>query len=125
LIGRGNNYGWPVISYGMNYNGKPLTDKTAAPGMEQSQHYWTPSIAVCGMDFYEGDAFPDWKYNLFVGGVASKELHRLVVEDGAVRSDEIILKDLGRVRDVRSEPDGALYIVLNGPDQIVRLLPVR
>lgn len=125
LVEGGNNYGWPVISYGMNYNGKPITDKTAAPGMEQPKHYWTPSIAVCGIDFYEGDLFPDWKYNLFVGGLASKELHRLVVEDGAVLQDEIILKDLGRVRDVASGPDGTLYIVFNGPDQIVRLVPAR
>ena len=123
MIEGGNNYGWPVISLGINYNGKPIADKTAAPGMEQPKHHWTPSIAVCGIDFYEGDLFPDWKYNLFAGGLASKELHRLVVKDGAVINSEIILKDLGRVRDVGSGPDGALYLVLNGPDRVVRLVP--
>jgi len=58
LIERGFNHGWPVITFGMNYNGTPITEKTAAPGMEQPLHYWTPSIAVCGIDFYEGEAFP-------------------------------------------------------------------
>ncbi len=125
LMERGNNYGWPVITYGMNYNGKPITEKTAATGMEQPLHYWTPSIAVCGMDFYEGDAFPKWINDLFVGGLASQELHRLVIEGNRVMSDEIILKNEGRVRDVASSPDGLLYVVLNGPDRIVRLVPVE
>ncbi len=125
LIERGKNYGWPVITYGMNYNGTPITEKTSAPGMEQPKHYWVPSIAVCGIDFYEGDLFPDWKNNLFAGGLASQELHRLVIEDGKVVKDEIIVKGLGRVRDVASAPDGSLMLVLNGPDKIVRLVPVR
>jgi len=125
LIERGRNYGWPVITYGMNYNGKPITEKTAAPGMEQPLHYWTPSIAVCGIDFYEGDQFPNWKNNLFAGGLASQELHRLVIEDSKVVRTEIILKDEGRVRDVATGPDGFLYVVLNGPDVIARLVPVK
>lgn len=120
-ITKGRNYGWPVITYGMNYNGTPITDKTHAPGMEQPIHYWVPSIAVCGIDFYEGDKFPGWKNNLFAGGLASRELHRLVIEDGKITKDEIVLKGLGRVRDVAAGPDGYLYLVLNGPDKIVRL----
>lgn len=110
---------------GMNYNGKPITEKTAAPGMEQPLHYWTPSISVCGIDFYEGDLFPDWKYNLFAGGLASQELHRLEIEGDRVVAHEIILKDEGRVRDVASGPDGFIYLVLNGPDRIARLVPVK
>jgi len=125
LVEKGRNYGWPVITYGMNYNGKPITEKTSAPGMEQPLHYWTPSIAVCGMDFYEGDAFPDWQNNLFAGGLASQELHRLVIEDNRVVHTEIVLKDEGRVRDVETGPDGFLYVVLNGPDVIARLVPVE
>jgi glucose/arabinose dehydrogenase len=124
LIERGRNYGWPVITYGMNYSGTPITEKTAAPGMEQPLLYWTPSIAVCGIDFYEGDAFPDWKNNLFAGGLASQEVHRLVIEDNEVVHSEIILKDEGRVRDVATGPDGYLYLVLNGPDVIARLVPI-
>lgn len=123
LIERGVNYGWPVITYGINYNGEPISGITEKAGMAQPEHYWTPSIAVCGIDFYEGDLFPDWTGDLFVGGLASQELHRLVIEDRKIISDEIILKDAGRVRDVASGPDGALYLVLNGPDKIVRLVP--
>lgn len=123
LIKPGLNYGWPVITHGMNYSGTPITEKTAAPGMEQPALYWTPSIAVCGIDFYEGDAFPKWKHNLFAGGLASEELHRLVIEGEKVVEDEIILTGIGRIRDVASGPKGALYLVLNGPDHIVRLVP--
>ena len=124
-IQSGGNYGWPVITHGMNYNGKPIASQTAAPGMEQPIHYWTPSIAVCGIDFYEGDRFADWKYDLFVGGLASQELHRLTIQAGEVVADEIILKNVGRVRDVASGPDGYIYVVLNGDDRIVRLVPVN
>ncbi len=125
LMQAGRNYGWPVITYGINYNGKPITDSTSKPGMEQPKHYWTPSIAVCGIDFYEGDIFPAWKYNLFAGGLASQELHRLVIENDVVVQDEIVLNNVGRIRDVASGPDGYLYLVLNGPDQVVRLVPVE
>jgi aldose sugar dehydrogenase len=119
----GRNYGWPVITHGMNYNGTPITENTSAPGMEQPDHYWTPSIAVCGITFYTGQAFPGWRDNLFAGGLASQQLHRIVIEDGKVVSDEILLRGIGRIRDVATGPDGALYLVLNSPDQIVRLVP--
>lgn len=121
----GLNYGWPVITHGMNYNGTPITEKTAAPGMEQPLLQWTPSIAVCGIDFYQGDVFPNWANNLFVGGLASQELHRLVIEDNQVVKDEIIVQDKGRIRDVASGPDGYLYLVLNSPDVVARLVPVE
>lgn len=125
LVKKGLNYGWPEITHGMNYSGTPITAQTAAPGLEQPKHYWTPSIAVCGIDFYEGDRFPNWKHDLFVAGLASEELRRLVIEDGDVLSDELILKGLGRIRDVASGPDGALYLVLNSPGRLVRLLPAE
>ena len=129
LVKPGLNYGWPVITYGMNYNGTPITDKTEMDGMEQPKLYWTPSIAVCGIDFYEGDVFPEWKHNLFVGGLASEQVHRLVIEEGEVVHEEIILKNEGRVRDVASGPDGRLYLVLNGGpssgSRIVRLNPAN
>lgn len=106
------NYGWPVITYGMNYNGTPITGITEKEGMEQPKHYWTPSIAICGSDFYEGEKFPAWSNNLFVSGMASQELHRLVIEDGEVVANEIVLKNQGRVRDIYSAPDGHLYVIL-------------
>ncbi len=125
LIEPGKNYGWPTITYGMNYNGTPITDRTEAPGMEQPKHHWTPSIAVCGIDFYEGSVFPEWRNQLFVGGLRSNQLHRLEIENGAVISDTIILKGEGEVRDVASGPDGYLYLVLDGPGRIARLVPVE
>lgn len=123
-IRRGRNYGWPVITYGMNYNGTPITALTEKEGMEQPAHYWTPSIAVAGIDFYEGERFPEWTYNLFVTGLASQELHRLVIEDQRVVADEIVLQNEGRMRDVVSGPDGLLYVLLesNGKGRVCRLV---
>jgi glucose/arabinose dehydrogenase len=119
----GRNYGWPVITHGMNYDGTPITENTSAPGMEQPDHHWTPSIAVCGITFYTGEAFPGWRHNLFAGGLASQQLHRIRILDGKVVEDEIVLRGIGRIRDVATGPDGALYLVLNSPDRIVRLKP--
>ncbi len=112
-VEKGLNYGWPEITYGMNYNGKPITDKTAAPGMEQPEYYWLPSIAVCGIDFYTGNHFPQWKNDLFITGLSAQELQRFRIENGKVVEQEIVLKNQGRVRDVHNGPDGHLYIILN------------
>ena len=124
IIRRSANYGWPVITYGMNYNGTPITSETARDGMEQPATHWTPSIAVCGIDFYEGTAFPQWTGNLIVGALAQQQVRRVVIEDGQVISQEIILQDFGRVRDVANGPDGYIYLALNGPNKVVRLVPV-
>ena len=107
----------------MNYNGTPVSALTAKEGMEQPVVHWTPSIAVCGIDFYEGTRFARWTGNLFVTGLAQQEVRRLVIEGERVVSQEVIVKDIGRVRDVASGPDGALYLALNQPDRIVRLVP--
>ena len=129
LIQKGRNYGWPVITYGMNYNGTPITDETHREGMEQPQWYWVPSIAVAGIEFYEGDAFPDWKGKLLVSGMASEELHLLSIDDGKVTNDEIILKGRGRVRDVGGGPDGNIYLLLTDGSprrgRIVRMVPAK
>lgn len=124
LIRKGANYGWPVISHGMNYDGSPLTGLTEKEGMEQPLLHWTPSIAACGLTCYTGDKFPNWKYDFFAGGLRG-ELHRIRVQNGKVVADEILLSGLGRIRDVRTGPDGFLYIVLNQPDRIVRLVPAE
>ncbi len=125
LIRRGSNYGWPIITYGMNYNGTPITALTAKEGLEQPIVHWTPSIAVCGIDFYGGDRFPRWRNNLFVTGLASEELRRVVIAGHRVVEQEVIFKGIGRVRDVASGPEGFLYVVLNKPDKIVRLEPAN
>jgi len=129
LVEKGRNYGWPVITYGMNYNGTPMTDETHREGLEQPKLYWVPSIAVAGIDFYEGDAFPGWTGKLLVGGMASQELHLLAIEDGKVTADDIILKGRGRVRDVASGPDGFIYLLLNDGSprtgRVVRMIPAQ
>ena len=85
LVLPGRNYGWPVITYGMNYDGTPMTNLTAKEGMEQPVTYWTPSIAVCAIDFYAGDRFPRWKNDLLVSSLAAEELRRLRIDGGKRR----------------------------------------
>jgi glucose/arabinose dehydrogenase len=109
----------------MNYDGTPMVSITAKEGMEQPLTYWVPSIAVCGLDFYGGDKFPKWNNDLLAGALAQKEVRRIRIEDQKVVSQEIILKDIGRVRDVATGPDGFIYVILNGPDRIVRLVPAE
>jgi glucose/arabinose dehydrogenase len=124
LIQPGRNYGWPLITYGMDYNGSPITGFTAKPGLEQPVVHWTPSIAVCGMDFYFGQAFPRWQGNLFVTALAQQELRRLVLAGSRVTQQEVLFKNIGRVRDVCAGPDGFIYVALNNPNKIIRLEPV-
>jgi aldose sugar dehydrogenase len=123
LIRPGLNYGWPVITYGMNYNGTPMVAITEKEGMEQPLVYWVPSIAACGLDIVSGNKFPKWRHDLLAGGLAQQEVRRIRVADGKVVSQEIILKNIGRVRDVACGPDGLIYVLLNGPDRVVRLTP--
>ncbi len=125
LIQRGRNYGWPVITYGMDYNGTPISALTAKPGMEQPVTHWTPSIAVCGMDFYFANEFPRWRGNLFVTALGQQELRRIVLDGQRVTKQEVLFKNIGRVRDVCAGPDGLIYVALNGPNRIIRLEPVK
>jgi len=121
----GRNYGWPVISYGVDYSGARIGEGTEKPGMEQPVHYWDPSIAPSGMTFYDGNAFPDWRGDLFVGSLKFGYLARLEVEDGRIVGEEKLLRDLDRrVRDVRQGPDGNLYLLTDEEDgRILRLAP--
>jgi glucose/arabinose dehydrogenase len=121
IIGAGQNYGWPLISYGIDYDGSIITERTHAEGLTQPVLYWRPSIAVCGLDFYRGKEFPKWQNNLLVGALKYEEVRLLQIEEDRVVHEEIILKNYGRVRDVMSGPDGAIYVVLNEPGRILRL----
>ncbi len=123
ILHPGHNYGWPIITYGINYDGTPITDHMAQDGMDQPVTYWVPSIAASPIAFYTGNRFPQWKNNLLVGSLAAQELRRLVVEGHSVTHQEILFKGIGRVRDIVNGPDGDLYIVLNQPDRIERLVP--
>lgn len=125
LISAGLNYGWPEISYGINYTGSIITEFTRKPGMEQPVLFWRPSIAVCGIDFYNGALFPKWNNCLFVGALKYEEVRVLRIEKDRVMHQEVILKNAGRVRDVTCGPDGAIYVVLNKPDIILRLTPIK
>lgn len=126
LIRRGRNYGWPVITYGMNYDGTPVSDKTAAPGMEQPIVHWTPSIAPSEIEFYTGDKFPRWKNNLFLGSLATQKFLRFEISGGKVTHTEEVFKGLGRIRDIKTGPDGLIYIAFESigrPGRVVRLIP--
>jgi glucose/arabinose dehydrogenase len=123
-VERGRNYGWPVITFGMNYDGTPITALVAKPGMEQPVLHWTPSIAVCAIDFYVGERFPRWKNDLLVSSLAAEELRRLRIENGRVVKQEVLFKGVGRVRDVVVGPDGLVYLAFNAPDRVARLVPV-
>jgi glucose/arabinose dehydrogenase len=123
LIQAGKNYGWPVITYGLNYNGTIITEETHKPGMEQPNLYWKPSTAVCGLDFYRGDLFKKWKNKLLVGALKYEQVSLLDIEKDRVMHEEVIVKNHGRVRDVSTGPDGAIYVVLNSPGTVLRLTP--
>jgi glucose/arabinose dehydrogenase len=122
----GKNYGWPVITYGIDYSGRPVGKGiTSAPGMEQPIYYWDPVIAPSGMAFYDANLFPAWKGSLFVGGLASTHLARLTLKGDRVVGEEWLLQDLGeRIRDVVVGPDGAVYVLTdNSPGRILKLAP--
>ena len=120
-IKSGVNYGWPKISYGINYNGTELTPHTALPNMAQPVSQWTPSIAVCGLDVYTGDLFPKWKGRLMAGALAYQTVRLIEVDGENYVSEATLIKDEGRVRDVTTGPDGAIYVAL--PSKIVRISP--
>lgn len=123
LIEKGKNYGWPVISYGINYNGTTFTNKTEEEGMEQPDLYWVPSIAPCGSTFVSGDRYPDWKGDLLVGSLRFKYLNRCIMENGKIVGEEKLFKNIGRVRAVEMGRDGYLYLSVENPGFIFRLVP--
>ena len=124
IIKKGDNYGWPEITYGINYSGTIITNKTSAPHMKQPFYYWTPSIAPCGMAFSTSNIYEGWKGNLFVGSLKFQYLERLVIENQKVIKREKILNNIGRVRNVVEGPDGYLYLGVEGKG-IVKILPKK
>lgn len=125
LIKPGVNYGWPVISYGINYDGTVLTPDTEKAGLEQPVFQWTPSIGPCGMTFVTGDRYPDWKNNILLGSLPLKHLERVVLENNKVTHREELLKGIGRVRNVVMGPDEYIYFAIETPGYILRLMPVE
>ena len=123
----GLNYGWPVITYGIDYNGSRIGEGAVREGMEQPVYYWDPVIAPSGMAFYTGTRYPGWQGSVIIGGLASQALVRLEMRDGKVTREERYLGELGeRVRDVEQGPDGFLYIVTDSSNgQVMRIVPAR
>ena len=123
----GKNYGWPVITHGIDYSGAPIGEGKAKAGMEQPRYFWVPSIAPSGMAFYTGDAFPKWKGNLFVGSLKFSRLVRLELDGEKVTREERLLGEINaRVRDVRVGPDGLVYVLTDeGNGRLLRLEPLK
>ena len=128
IIEKGHNYGWPRVSYGVNYDGTPVgTGKAKMEGVDDPRWHWTPSIAPSGMAFYTGDLFPAWKGSLFNGALRSQLLSRLELKGDAVVREERLLQALNeRIRDVRQGPEGALYLLTDSTSgRILRVVPAR
>jgi glucose/arabinose dehydrogenase len=123
----GLNYGWPVITHGIDYSGRPVpgSQGKATPGMEQPHHVWAKSPGLSGMAFYTGDALPSWNGNLFLGALADKALIRLELDgDRVVHEERLLTERNQRIRDVRQGPDGALYVLVDAPAPDGKLLRI-
>jgi glucose/arabinose dehydrogenase len=122
---KGKNYGWPIISYGVDYSGAKIGEGTAKPGLEQPVYYWDPSIAPSGMAFYTGDKFPAWRGSILVGALSGKLVSRLETSGNKVTGEERMLQNLNeRIRDVRQGPDGLVYLLTDSPQgRILRMKP--
>lgn len=125
IIAKAKNYGWPVISYGINYNGTTFTNITEKEGMEQPLHYWVPSLGVCGMTFVKGSRYKGWENDLMVGSLRFKYLNRCKIVDDKIVHEEKLLKNLGRLRTVEMGPDGYLYVGVEEPGRIFKLVPIE
>jgi glucose/arabinose dehydrogenase len=123
----GRNYGWPVITYGIDYSGVRIGEGTEKEGLEQPLFYWDPSISPSGLDFYEGELFPEWQGDLLSGGLSGQVMVHLSVEGDALTGEERLFEgQLGRIRDVRTGPDGAIYLAIDAsPGQILRVTPAQ
>jgi aldose sugar dehydrogenase len=126
----GRNYGWPVVGFGVNYqSGSAIHAGTHREGMEPPVHVWVPSIGISGMLIYTGDQFPEWRGNIFVGGMAGEQLARLTLDGERVVNEETLVQRQGRIRDVRQGPDGLIYLAIEdrggNPTPILRMEPVN
>ena len=121
IIKAGQHYGWPVLSLGKNYDGSIISKNHDSSGISKPTYSWIPSIGTCGIAFINGNYYRSWSGSLIVAGLASQKLHRCIVENNTIKSEEIILKDLGRVRNVIQGIDGALYVSVEGPGRILKM----
>jgi glucose/arabinose dehydrogenase len=125
ILRSGKNYGWPITTFGVDYSGEVVSDKTSLPGVVDPVYQWTPSNGICPLTFVNSSLFSNWGNSLVAGALAYEELFRLEVQNGKVMRQEMLLKGFGRVRDLKFGPDGALFVVLNNPDKIIRIVPAE
>ncbi|MBN2862336.1 MAG: PQQ-dependent sugar dehydrogenase [Bacteroidales bacterium] len=123
IILKGANYGWPFYSIGVNYDGTQISSGHNAVGITPPLYTWTPSIGICGMAFITSDRFKSWKGNLLVSGLASHDLYRCTVSGNKITQEVPLLTDIGRVRDVAQAPDGSIFVSVENPGRIIRILP--
>ncbi|MBA6413473.1 PQQ-dependent sugar dehydrogenase [Parahaliea sp. F7430] len=125
LLQAGANYGWPAVTYGVDYNGAYVSPFKSLPGMQAPLHYWVPSIAPSGMAWYKGHRFPQWQGDLFIGALVNKEVRQLKIKDGLVTAEQALFSELkARIRDVYSAPDGYLYLLTDSEQgALIRVRP--
>lgn len=124
LLKAGSNYGWPLTTYGINYNGTTITDKTTAPGITNPILYWLPSIAPCGAIFVEGEKYGNWKGDYLVPSLSFNYLNRCKVKTDHVTGQEKLLQDIGRMRSIKQDREGYIYIGVENPGMILKLRPI-
>jgi glucose/arabinose dehydrogenase len=123
---KGANYGWPVLTYGVDDDGSIISNETTRPGMQDPATYWVPSISPSAIEFYSGDKFPHWHNQMFIGSLTSQDLRRVELNGEHVVKQEVLIKHLGRIRDIHTGPDGYLYVSIERfgkYGQLVRLVP--
>jgi len=125
LIEAGNNYGWPLITYGIDYNGAQISPYTELPGLQQPLLHWTPSVAPSSLTLYRGALFPQWQGDLFASTLAERSVRRIRMQDGKLAGQEVLFDELDeRIRDVRGGPDGALYLLTDSAEgRLLRVVP--
>ena len=126
LIKPDANYGWPAVTKGVNYSGAYVSPLRSAPGIEEPLTYWDPSIGASGLAIYDGDAFPNWRGKLFIGALVDEEVRMLTLSDGRVVDEQAMFSEIGaRIRDVRTGPDGMLYLLTDSEQgKVIRVVPV-
>ena len=124
-VEKGKNYGWPVITYGINYDGTPITDKTSKPGTEQPVTYWVPSIGPCGLAKVSSDRYPTWKNNLLAGALAFQHVARIELANGKYVKQEKLLDKKARVRAIAESPDGYIYVATESPGMLLKIIPLK
>jgi len=126
LIKPDTNYGWPAVTKGVNYSGAYVSPLRSAPGIEEPLTYWDPSIGASGLAIYDGDAFPNWRGKLFIGALVDEEVRMLTLSDGRVVDEQAMFGEIGaRIRDVRTGPDGMLYLLTDSEQgKVIRVVPV-